>query len=193
MLEIIISRYNCIIISIFYCKIAILPLSGPDTTPRDRHTDRARKRCHIAPPSSVREEAPRSTSHVHVTRGKPHCKRIHARIARRHRTLVLEQHIHFSYHGGHNHTTGPVIHQTTAPTHRVRHAVAQPSEEELCTFAHASHQIGPEGEKGDILVRARLGIKSLLPSAASTKRSSTHLPVFVEAQESTLKTSTATC
>ena len=64
LLKIIISRYNCIIISIFYCKIAILPLSGPDTTPRDRHTDRARKRGHIAPPSSVREEAPRSTWHV---------------------------------------------------------------------------------------------------------------------------------
>ena len=163
-----------------------MPLSGPDINPgTDTQTERGK--------DAISRRRPRFERKPRVPPGKPHCKRTHARIVRRHRTLVLEQHIHFSYHGGHNHTTGPVMHQTTAPTHRVRHAVAQPSDEELCTFAHASHQIDPEGEKGDILVRARLGIKSLLPIRSFHEEIFNALAMFVEAKESTLKTSTATC
>ena len=55
------------------------------------------------------------------------------------------------------------MHQPTAPTHKVGDAVAQPSDEELCTFAHAPHYIDPEGEKGDVLVRARLGVAGMFP------------------------------
>ena len=141
--------------------IVILPLSRPDNTPRDRHTNRTRERSHIAPPPSIREVTPRATWHKHITGNKPPRKGLHTRKARGRRTLALEQQLHLLLHRGHNNATRPVVHQTGTPPHRVRDAVAHPTNELLGTLAQTPHHIHPEGEKGDLLVCTRLRVSSV--------------------------------
>ena len=138
-----------------------ITLTRPDNTPRDRHTQITRERSHIAPPPSIREVAPRATWHKHITGNKPPRKGLYTRKGQGRRTLALEQQLHFLLHRGHNNATRPVVHQTGTPPHRVRDAVAHPTNELLGTLAQTPHHIHPEGKKGDLLVCTRLRVSSV--------------------------------
>ena len=51
----------------FYSYDNAITVTRPDNIHRDRHTNRARERSHIAPPPSIREVTPRATWHKHIT------------------------------------------------------------------------------------------------------------------------------